>query len=83
MLESLFPSIRSGSTLVPANLIIPPGVSDNAQHRADLREMSISERVAAAVALKRLGYHVVTRSPACTPASRWRSRSSEVESTCW
>ena len=61
MLESLFPFIRSGSTLVPANLIIPPGVSDNAQHRADLREMSISERVAAAVALKRLGYHVVTR----------------------
>jgi Lon-like protease len=61
MLESLFPFIRSGSTLVPANLIVPPGVSDNAQRRADLREMSISERVAAAVALKRLGYHVVAR----------------------
>lgn len=61
MLESLFPSIRSGSTLVPANLIVPPGVSDSAQRRADLRQMSISERVAAAVALKRLGYHVVAR----------------------
>ena len=61
MLESLFPSIRSGSTLVPANLIVPPGVSDAAQRRADLREMSVSERVAAAVALKRLGYHVVAR----------------------
>ncbi len=61
MLESLFPSIRSGSTLVPANLIVPPGVSDSAQRRADLREMTISERVAAAVALKELGYHVVAR----------------------
>jgi len=61
MLESLFPSLREGSTLVPASLIVPPGVSDNAQRRADLREMSISERVAAAVALKRLGYHVVAR----------------------
>ena len=61
MLESLFPFIRSGATLVPANLIVPPGVSDNAQRRADLREMSISERVAAAVALRRLGYNVVAR----------------------
>ncbi len=61
MLESLFPFIRSGSTLVPAKLIVPPGVSDNALRRADLREMSISERVAAAVALQRLGYHVVAR----------------------
>ena len=61
MLESLFPFIRSGSTLVPAKLIVPPGVSDNALRRADLREMSISERVAAAVALHQLGYHVVAR----------------------
>jgi len=51
MLESLFPFIRSGSTLVPASELVPPGVSDAAQRRADLREMSISERVAAAVAL--------------------------------
>jgi PDZ domain-containing protein len=61
MLESLFPFIRSGSTLVPAKLIVPPGVSDNALRSADLREMSISERVAAAVALHELGYHVVAR----------------------
>ncbi|HWX09579.1 MAG TPA: PDZ domain-containing protein, partial [Gaiellaceae bacterium] len=60
-LESLFPFIRSGATLVPAQLIVPPGVSDNALRRADLREMSISERVAAAVALHQLGYHVVAR----------------------
>jgi Lon-like protease len=61
MLESLFPFIRSGSTLVPANLVVPPGVSDAAQRRADVREMTISQQVAAAVALRRLGYHVVAK----------------------
>lgn len=61
MLESLFPFIRSGSTLVPADELVPPGVSDAAQRRADLREMTISQQVAAAVALRRLGYHVVAK----------------------
>jgi PDZ domain-containing protein len=61
MLESLFPFIRSGATLVPANLVVPPGVSDSAQRRADLREMTISQRVAAAVALRTLGYKVLAR----------------------
>jgi PDZ domain-containing protein len=61
MLESLFPSIRSGATLVPASSIVPPGVSDTALRRVDLREMSISQQVAAAVALRRLGYHVGVR----------------------
>lgn len=61
MLESLFPSIRDGSTLVPASSIVPPGVSDAALRRADLRQMSISQRVAAAVAERQLGYHVVAK----------------------
>jgi PDZ domain-containing protein len=61
MLESLFPFIRSGATLVPARLIVPPGISDKVVRRADLRAMSISQRVAAAVALRRLGYKVVAR----------------------
>ena len=61
MFESLFPWIHDGATLVPAKLIVPPGVSDRAVRQADLREMSISQRVAAAVALKRLGYKVVAR----------------------
>ena len=61
LLESMFPGLRSGSTLVPAHLIVPPGVSDSAQRQADLREMSISQRVAAAVALRRLGYKVVAK----------------------
>jgi PDZ domain-containing protein len=61
MFEKLFPSIHKGATLVPARLILPPGVSDQASHLADLREMTISQRVAAAVALRQLGYHVVAR----------------------
>jgi Lon-like protease len=61
LLESLFPFIRTGATLVPASLIVPPGVSGRAARLADLREMKISERVAAAVALRRLGYQVVAR----------------------
>ena len=61
LLESLFPFIRSGSTLVPASLIVPPGVSEQTLREADLREMSVSQRVAAAVALRRLGYRVVAR----------------------
>ena len=60
--ESLFPWIHSGSTLVPASLIVPPGVSDQAAQQADLRAMAISQKVAAAVALRRLGYKVVVRS---------------------
>ena len=61
MFESLFPWIHTGATLVPANLIVPPGVSDNAARQADLREMTISQKVAAAVALRRLGYKVVAK----------------------
>jgi PDZ domain-containing protein len=59
--ESIFPSIHKGSTLVPAKLIVPPGVSDKAARQADLRSMSISQRVAAAVALRRLGYKVTAK----------------------
>jgi Lon-like protease len=58
-LESLFPFIRSGSTLVPAKLIVPPGVTDAQERRADLQAMTISQHVAAAVALRRLCYKVV------------------------
>jgi len=60
-LESLFPFIHSGATLVPAKLIVPPGVSDTAQRNADLREMSVSQKIAGAVALRTLGYKVVAR----------------------
>ncbi|MHB8651103.1 MAG: PDZ domain-containing protein [Gaiellaceae bacterium] len=61
VLESLFPSIRTGATLVPAQLIVPPGVTDAQVRQADLRAMSVSQRVAAAVALRQLGYKVVAK----------------------
>jgi Lon-like protease len=61
MLESLFPWIHPEATLVPANLIVPPGTSGSAVRRADLQEMTTSQRVAAAVALRKLGYAVVAK----------------------
>ena len=36
LLERLFPSLRSGATLVPADAINPPGVNDKERRRADL-----------------------------------------------
>jgi PDZ domain-containing protein len=61
MFESLFPSIHSGATLVPASEIVPPGVSDRAARQADLRAMTISQKIAAAVALRRLGYKIIAK----------------------
>ena len=60
-LESLFPWIHDGATVVPAKLLIPPGVSDRAARQADLRAMKVSQQIAAAVALRHLGYKVVAR----------------------
>ena len=59
--ERLFPWIHSNATLVPAKLLFPPGTSSSAARAADLREMQISQQVAAAVALRRLGYHVAVK----------------------
>jgi Lon-like protease len=60
-LESLFPWIHDGATLVPAEALVPPGESDQAARQADLRAMQVSQQIAAAVALRHLGYHVVAR----------------------
>jgi PDZ domain-containing protein len=61
LLESLFPWIHSQATLVPARLIVPPGTTDQVVEQADRRAMTISQQVAAAVALRQLGYHVVAK----------------------
>jgi Lon-like protease len=61
LLERFFPSLHEGSTVVPSSAVRPPGVSDAARRKADLRAMSRSQRVAAAVALRTLGYEVVSR----------------------
>src|SRR5262249_13614286 len=57
----LFPSIRPHATLVPAGEIVPPCASPAQAEAAALQEMSFSQHVAAAVALRKLGYHVVVR----------------------
>ena len=58
LFERLFPWIHDGATLVNEDLINPPGVSDSQRQTEDLREMARSQDVAAAVALKYLGYKV-------------------------
>ena len=58
LLERFFPGIREGSSLVPAHIVNPSGVSDAERRRGNRREMSRSQTVAAAVALRELGYKV-------------------------
>jgi PDZ domain-containing protein len=60
-LERLFPTIREGSTLVPAEAVNPTGISDDARRRGNLRQMSRSQSIAAAVALRELDYDVDVR----------------------
>jgi Lon-like protease len=60
LIESVFPGIHEGSTLVPGSQLRPPGVSEKARRQGELRAMARSQQVAAAVALRRLGYRVRT-----------------------
>jgi PDZ domain-containing protein len=61
LFESLFPSVHEGSTLVPEDQLLPPGVNEEARREGELRAMARSQQVAAAVALRRLGYDVKTQ----------------------
>jgi PDZ domain-containing protein len=49
-----------GATLVPRAEVVPPGSSFEARHEDGLREMARSEKVAAAVALRKAGFTVKT-----------------------
>ena len=60
LLERAFPGIESGATLVPEHVVNPEGVSDEERHRESLGEMSVSQKIAIAVALRNLGYEVPT-----------------------
>ena len=62
LLERLLPPLRAGASLVPDDVINPAGVSDEERIQANLREMTRSQQIAAAVALRSLGYRVRTRS---------------------
>jgi PDZ domain-containing protein len=61
LFEKLFPWIHRDATLVPEEQVNPPGVNDVQRRKEDLREMARSQDIAAAVALKYLGYHVIER----------------------
>ena len=56
LLERVFPSIREGSTVVPASSLRAPGESEEQLQRQELHEMRQSQSTAAAVALEALGY---------------------------
>jgi Lon-like protease len=59
LLERVWPGAREGATIVPADQVKPPGVSEGERRREELQEMKMSQQVAAAVALRSLGYKVV------------------------
>ena len=61
LFESIFPGIRTGATLVSGSQVNPPGTSDAARIAEDRREMTRSQQIAAAVALRALGYKVVAQ----------------------
>jgi PDZ domain-containing protein len=61
-LEKHFPGVfHDGASLVPKSQLLQEGQTDRERRREELREMRRSQRRAAAVALRELGYDVVVR----------------------
>jgi PDZ domain-containing protein len=58
LLERLIPGIHDGASLVPAKAVNPSGVSESERVRQSQNEMSQSQKIAAAVALRYLGKKV-------------------------
>ncbi len=58
ILERLVPGLFEGATLVAEERLNPLGVSDDARREASLQDMTKSQQVAAAVALRELNYDV-------------------------
>lgn len=61
LLEKAVPGLHEGATLIPAHELNPAGESDRTRRREDLRDMAQSQKFAAAVALRQLGYKVRVR----------------------
>ncbi len=61
VLEKLFGGLHEGADLLPASAVNPPGVGDQQRRQIDLQDMRHSQQVAAAVALRAAGKHVVMR----------------------
>jgi PDZ domain-containing protein len=60
-IERLWPAIHEGAELVPKSSVLPKGVSEKQRQQADRREMTRSQSIAAAVALRAAGYRVVAK----------------------
>jgi Lon-like protease len=58
LLERYFPGIHEGATVVPADVYNPQDLPERIQRQQGLAEMSSSQRIAAAVALRELGYKI-------------------------
>jgi PDZ domain-containing protein len=59
LFERVFPFVvDSSSSVVPTSAVNSPGLSGAQQHTLDSREMARSQSIAAAVALRQLGYKV-------------------------
>lgn len=69
LLERLFPQIRDGATLVPARIFNPHGLSASERKRVSVGQMSLSQQIAVAVALRTLGYDVSTQVLEVQPGS--------------
>jgi PDZ domain-containing protein len=59
LLEDMFHGVAGdGASFVPSSDIEQPGVSESQNQRFELQQMATSQQIAAAVALKQLGYKV-------------------------
>jgi Lon-like protease len=58
LLEKAVPGLNDGATLVPADQVNPEGVNERQRRQGELQEMARSQKYAAAVALRALGYKV-------------------------
>jgi PDZ domain-containing protein len=61
LFERLFPQIYDGARLVPDEQVNPAGLSESERRQQSLQEMSTSQQIAIAVALRRLGHAVPSR----------------------
>lgn len=58
VLERLVPQLHDGASLVPAEAFNPENVPERVRREQSLAQMSASQKIAAAVALRALGYKV-------------------------
>lgn len=58
LIERLWPGLHEGAEIVPKAALLAPGTSEEQRQTAALREMTRSQEIAAAVALRAAGYRV-------------------------